>query len=90
MNPTRSLPDFRGVFADPAVAFLTHKRALGRRFATEEKVLHLLEHYLDMQPIEAMDGITPAVLDAWPPAHAAQPEAITICSAYCAAFSIGW
>ena len=65
MNPTRSLPDFRGVLADPAAAFLTHKRALGRRFATEEKVLHLLEHYLDMQPIEAIDGITPAVLDAF-------------------------
>lgn len=65
MNTTRPFPDFGGVLAEPAAAFLTHKRALGRRFSTEEKALHLLEHYLDAQQIEAIDGITPAVLDAF-------------------------
>ena len=75
MNPTRSLSDFRGVLAEPAAAFLTHKRALGRRYSTEEKVLHLFEHYLDVQHIEVIDGITPAVLDAFlasRPRHSAQ------------------
>lgn len=45
--------------------FLTHHRALGKRFDTEEAALRLLDHYLVEQGIDTLAAITPAVLEAF-------------------------
>lgn len=65
MNTARSPLGFASVLAEPIAAFLAHKRALGMRFSTEEKVLRLLDHYLLNQQIRSVEAITPAVLDAF-------------------------
>jgi site-specific recombinase XerD len=65
MNPTHPSPIFTGVLAEPIAAFLTHKRALDRRYLTEEKALRLLDRYLVAQQIGSLGAITPAVLDAF-------------------------
>ena len=50
---------------DGIEAFLTHKRSLGRRYDTEEKVLRLFDRYLVEQRINALEQINPEVLDAF-------------------------
>lgn len=65
MNATRSSPGLASVLAEPIGAFLAHKRALGRRFASEEKALHLLDRYLFDQQIGSIEAITPAVLESF-------------------------
>lgn len=52
----------RSPLAGGIETFLTEKRALGRRFQTEDKVFRLLDRYLFKQGIDKIDGITPAVL----------------------------
>ena len=62
MNTTRSPLGLASVLAEPIGAFLAHKRALGRRYSTEEKALRLLDHYLLDPQIGSIEAITRAVL----------------------------
>lgn len=60
VNLTLSSP-----LAEPIRRFVAYKRALNRRFATEERTLVLLDRYLVEQGIGEPAGVTPAVLDAF-------------------------
>jgi site-specific recombinase XerD len=57
--------DFQSPLATAIRQFLAHKRALARRFAAEEKTLRLLDRYLMEQKVQALDQITPELLDAF-------------------------
>lgn len=46
-------------------AFLTHKRALGNDFATEERALRLLDRYLVKERVKSIEEITPQMLDSF-------------------------
>ena len=43
--------------------FLAHKRALGRKYQTEEKTLHLLLAFTDQHAVIELPGLTPRLLD---------------------------
>lgn len=45
--------------------YLAHKRALGRKFHTEEKNLDLLVAFVQAQGLERVDQLDPALLDAF-------------------------
>ena len=45
--------------------FLAHKRALGRKYRTEEATLRLLIAFADGQGAAQLDGLTPAMVDAF-------------------------
>jgi site-specific recombinase XerD len=45
--------------------FLSHHRALGKRFDSEEAALRLLDRYLVEQRIETIQAITPTLLEAF-------------------------
>lgn len=51
-------PAFHGVLADGMTRFLAHKRALGRRFRSEERARHLLDRFLAAREIEHGEQIT--------------------------------
>lgn len=53
------------IVAEYIRAFLAHQRALGKRFASEEDGLRLLDQYLDAQQVTTLDAITPAVVAAF-------------------------
>jgi site-specific recombinase XerD len=57
--------ELHGPLADPIRCFLAHKRALNRRFNTEERALSLLDRYLVQQGIVAPTSVTSAVIDAF-------------------------
>lgn len=57
--------DFRSPLAGGMEKFLAHKRALGRRFDTEEKALRLFDRYLAGQAVTDLDAVTPELLDAF-------------------------
>jgi site-specific recombinase XerD len=57
--------DLASPLAEPIRRFVAHKRALNRRFETEERALRLLDRYLVEQGITDPAGVTPAVLDAF-------------------------
>ena len=57
--------DFRSPLADRIEAFLSHKRALERKFWTEERALRLFDRYIVEQGIVNLDGITPEFVDAF-------------------------
>lgn len=57
--------DFDSVLADGIRGFLTHKRALGKRYQSEDEYLRLLDRYLREQSITTLEAITPAVIDAF-------------------------
>jgi len=67
--PPRRL--FASVLAGDIRRFITHKRALGRRYETEEGTLRLFDRYLVQQRIRTIRRVTPdvigAFLDAGPP-----------------------
>ncbi|TFD70136.1 tyrosine-type recombinase/integrase [Cryobacterium sp. Hb1] len=44
-------------------AFLAHKRALGRKYQTEERTLHLLLAFADLHAVIDLPGLTPGLLD---------------------------
>lgn len=46
-------------------AFLAHKRALGRKYRTEEATLRLLLAFTDERGVERLDQLTPELLDAF-------------------------
>jgi integrase len=57
--------EFDSPLAEPIRRFVAHKRALNRRFDTEERALRLLDRYLVEHGIVDLAGLTPAVLDAF-------------------------
>jgi integrase len=56
---------FASALAEGITQFLTHKRALGRRFEVEEKTLCLLDRFLVQSAISEIDQVTPGVIDAF-------------------------
>jgi site-specific recombinase XerD len=55
----------QGPLASAIGAFLSHHRALGKRFDTEEASLRLLNRYLFEQEVETIQAITPSLLEAF-------------------------
>ena len=49
--------------AADVAAFLAHKRALGRKYLSEEATLHLLLVYTDQHGVTELAGLTPRLLD---------------------------
>lgn len=49
--------------AADVAAFLAHKRALGRKYLSEEATLHLLLVYMDQHGVTVLGGLTPRLLD---------------------------
>jgi integrase len=56
---------FQSVLAAEITDFLSHQRALGKRFLNEERALRLFDRYLVDEKIDAVAAITPAVIDAF-------------------------
>jgi len=56
---------FDSPLADGFSAFVAYKRALGRRFDTEEKLFALFDRDLVEQGISTLDQITPEVVDSF-------------------------
>ena len=59
------LPEPSSPIAPHIVAFIRHKRALNRRYDVEDKVLRMLDGYLNAQGVKTLAEITPALLDAF-------------------------
>lgn len=59
------LPEPSSPIAPHIVAFVRHKRALNRRYDVEDKVLRMLDGYLNAQGVTSVTEITPALLDAF-------------------------
>lgn len=57
--------ELQSLLATNIKAFLTHHRALGKRFDTEESALRLLDRHLVEQEVDSLETITPALLDAF-------------------------
>ena len=57
--------EFHSPLAEPIRRFVAHKRALNRRFDTEERALCLLDRYLVVQSVNDLASVTPAVIDAF-------------------------
>ena len=54
---------FSSILADGIQAYLEYKRALKRKFRTEEMALRLLDRYLLEHRIKALTAITPLVIE---------------------------
>ena len=61
---------FQSPLAEGIMRFLAHKRALGRRFDTEDKQLRLFDRFLVQQSIVRVDDLTPDVVTTFLAAHA--------------------
>jgi site-specific recombinase XerD len=59
--PTR----LKSVLAGQIGQFLTHKRALGRRYDVEEKTLRLFDRYLAERKVKRPGHVTPNVIEAF-------------------------
>lgn len=59
------LPEPSSPIASHIVAFVRHKRALNRRYDVEDKVLRMLDGYLNAQGVTSVTEITPALLNAF-------------------------
>lgn len=59
------LPEPSSPIASHIVDFVRHKRALSRRYDVEDRVLRLLDGYLNAQGVTSATEITPALLDAF-------------------------
>lgn len=57
--------NFNGPFADDFRQFVTQKRALQRRYDTEEKALQLFDRYLSQQGIHDKAAVTPDVIESF-------------------------
>lgn len=51
--------------ASASADFLAHKRALGRKYRTEEATLRLLLDFADRRGVEGLHQLTPSLLDAF-------------------------
>lgn len=58
-------PRYRSVLAGAMEQFLAHKRALGRRYTTEERQLLLLDRFLVEQDIQSLEALTPQTFEAF-------------------------
>ncbi len=56
---------FHSELAEPIRHFVAHKRALNRRFDTEERALCLFDRYLVLQDVNDLASVTPAIIDAF-------------------------
>ena len=56
---------YHSVLADPMTQFLVYKRALGRRFDTEERHLLLLDRFLVERQVASVEALTPELLEAF-------------------------
>lgn len=56
---------FRGSLAADMRQFVAAKRALGRRYVTEEKALRLFDTYLVQRGLREGDAVTPELVDAF-------------------------
>lgn len=54
---------FQSILADEIQKFLAYKRALGRRFDTEEKDLRLFDRFLVEQDVEQVVEVTPVFIE---------------------------
>lgn len=54
---------FKSVLSLEINRFLTHKRALGRRFKNEEDMLRMLDRYLASEGLDHLDKLTPPLLE---------------------------
>ena len=54
---------FSSILADGIQAYLEYKRAIKRKFRTEDMALRLLDRYLLAQRIETLTAITPLVIE---------------------------
>lgn len=59
------LPEPSSPIASHIIAFIGHKRALNRRYYTEDKVLQMLDADLIARGITTIADITPSILDAF-------------------------
>ena len=77
--------------AEPIRQFLAAKRALNRRFNTEERTLRLLDRYLAERGIVQLVDVTSAVIEAFltsrPRRH---PRSYNHLLGCCGGCSIGW
>ena len=58
-------PAWQSVLADGIARFVAHKRALGRRFRSEERELHLLDRFLHAQAVARVEDISADLLAAF-------------------------
>ncbi len=56
-------PELCSVLAEPIQRFVAHKRALNRKYLTEEKALRLFDRYLGEQRVRSWQGVDPALID---------------------------
>jgi site-specific recombinase XerD len=56
---------YLSTLAESMEHFLAHKRALGRRYATEERQLLLLDRFVAAQKIGRIEDLTPELLEAF-------------------------
>ena len=56
---------FQSVLADEVRRFLSHHRALGKRFDNEENALKLLDRFLFERHVRTLTDITPALLETF-------------------------
>lgn len=57
--------EFHSPLAEPIRRFVAHKRALNRRFDTEERALCLFDRYLVLQEVKDLTSVTPAVINGF-------------------------
>ena len=57
------MPRYGSMLAEAMEQFPAHKRALGRRFDTEERQLLLLDRFLVAKGIDSPEALTSALLD---------------------------
>jgi integrase len=56
---------FRSELASEIVAFIAAKRAFGRKYMTDERMLRLFDAYLAERDVARPDDVTPAMIDAF-------------------------
>lgn len=56
---------FQSQLSEAITGFLSYKRALGRKYKTEEYALRLFDRYLVEHSITGLGGVTPDLLDAF-------------------------
>lgn len=56
---------FRSLFAEDIQSYLESKRAIGRKFKTEETTLRLLDRFLSDYPVVDRDALTPMVIETF-------------------------
>jgi len=64
-TPWRSWTGFRSVLARDIEQFLAHKRALGRRFKTEEQELRAFDRFLVNRKVRRIGEIRPTMVEAF-------------------------